>query len=201
MTWYFDSISVTNPGSYYAPPLPSQLPDASHYLSPSITLQASKESTAMHSVVDPPGNFISDYHYPDGVTTIAEGNANVSIEVDTFKAPWANGVPRLEEGIHSFPLFLDPASFTIPPQGPPSLPSQADFHPFEFPLLEIPATLLEISTVPTEIAVETHQYSFAVPETTQSALGNSHVTMDVATPSQTAAADNLQGANKAQQRR
>jgi len=201
MTWYFDSISVTNPGSHYAPPLPSQLPDANHYLSPSITLQASEESTAMHSVVDALGNFISDYHYPDGLITIAEGNASVSIEVDTFKAPWVNGVPRLEEGIHSFPLFLDPASFTIPPQGPPSLPGQADFHPFEFPLLEIPATPLEISAVPAEIAVETNQYSFAVPEPTQSALGTPHVLMDVITPSQTAAADNLEGANKTQQRR
>ena len=201
MTWFLDSISVTNPGSYYAPPLPSQFPDASHYLSPSITLQASEESTAMHSVVDPLGNFISDYHYPDGVTTIAGGNESVSIEVDTFKAPWANGGPRLEEGIHSFPLFLDPAPFTIPRQGPPSLPGQADFHPFESPFLEMPATSLEISAVPTETAVETHQYSFAVPETTQGALGTSHVPMDVATPSQTAAADNLEGANKPQQRR
>jgi hypothetical protein len=155
----------------------------------------------MNPLVDLLGKPISEYHATEPTTTITESNESMSVDVDRFKAPLAHGVLRLEEGIHSFPLFLDPASFTIPLQDSPPLPGQADFQQYKLPVLDIPSMPLENATIPTETAAEIHQYSFALPETTQGALQASHVPMDVVAPSQSFAANNPEGVHTIQPRR
>jgi hypothetical protein len=146
----------------------------------------------MRPIVDPLGNLISDYYTTHG--------ASMAIEVDTFKAPSVHRGPRLQEGIHPFPLCLDPASFTIPPQGPPPLPGQADFQQFKFPLLEIPATLLKNSVVPTEPAPEIYQYHFAAPERILGVPKSYYFPMHMA-HSQSSAWSNSEGADRKKPRR
>jgi hypothetical protein len=156
----------------------------------------------MNPIVNLLGKPISDYHTNERSTTVAEVNESMSIDVDIFDTPLAHRVLRLEEEIHSFPLFLDPASFTIPVQdSPPALPGQTNFQQYKLPVLDIPSMPLENATIPTETAAEIHQYSFALPETTQGALQASHVPMDVVVPSQSFTANNPEAVHTIQPRR